>query len=433
MAQFEACGTEGTRVGISSISIVEVVYLVDKDRIPAETIPLPEQGLEQQPSLLEIVPLTQAIALSVRQVLQHDNFFELGGDSLLSVQVIAKARRAHLQLPPRQVFEHQTITEPSEVVGKASTKVTGGMITGTAPLVPSQHHFFECYHVDLHWFNATNLFDLDPPNPVLLQQATGRLLAHHDALRSRFIREASGWRQVITASEGTPPLLWIDLSALPTMDQDSVVRRAATDIQSSLDLTKGPLLRISYFDLGAKKAGRLLLIVHHLAVDGLSSSFLQEDLLTAYQQLARGDPVRLPVETTSLKHYAERLAEYAHSPEVQKELPLWQAEPERIPSVPLDYPDGICTGASLRVVFSSLEAGETRALQQNADACDVGMVEALLAALAQAFAGHYYREPESRIRRCVAVDGCAQPPARQEASVTAAIRLYLPETTSAWQ
>jgi PIN domain nuclease of toxin-antitoxin system len=68
LAQFETCRTEGIRVGVSSISIVEIVYLVDKDRIPAETIPLLEESLEQQPSLLEIVPLTQSIALSVRQV-----------------------------------------------------------------------------------------------------------------------------------------------------------------------------------------------------------------------------------------------------------------------------------------------------------------------------------------------------------------------------
>jgi PIN domain nuclease of toxin-antitoxin system len=67
-AQFEACRTGGVRVGVASISIVEIVYLVDKGRIPAQTIPLLQEGLERQPSLLEIVPLTQSIAMAVRQV-----------------------------------------------------------------------------------------------------------------------------------------------------------------------------------------------------------------------------------------------------------------------------------------------------------------------------------------------------------------------------
>ena len=67
-AQFEACHTGGVRVGVASISIVEIVYLMDKGRIPAQTIPLLQEGLERQPSLLEIVPLTQSIAMAVRQV-----------------------------------------------------------------------------------------------------------------------------------------------------------------------------------------------------------------------------------------------------------------------------------------------------------------------------------------------------------------------------
>lgn len=68
LAQFEACRTDGVRVGVASISIVEIVYLVDKGRIPAATIPLLEESLKQQPSLLEIIPLTQSIALTVRRV-----------------------------------------------------------------------------------------------------------------------------------------------------------------------------------------------------------------------------------------------------------------------------------------------------------------------------------------------------------------------------
>jgi PIN domain nuclease of toxin-antitoxin system len=67
-AQFEACHTGGVRIGVASISIVEIVYLVDKGRIPAQTIPLLQEGLERQSSLLEIVPLTQSIAMTVRQV-----------------------------------------------------------------------------------------------------------------------------------------------------------------------------------------------------------------------------------------------------------------------------------------------------------------------------------------------------------------------------
>ncbi len=68
VAQFEACRIGGVTVGLASISIVEIVYLVDKGRIPAETIPILQAGLDRPTSLLEVVPLTQAIAMAVRAV-----------------------------------------------------------------------------------------------------------------------------------------------------------------------------------------------------------------------------------------------------------------------------------------------------------------------------------------------------------------------------
>jgi PIN domain nuclease of toxin-antitoxin system len=68
LAQFEACRVDGVTVGVASISIVEIVYLVEKGRIPAETIPLLEESLEQEAALLEVVPLTQSIALAVHQI-----------------------------------------------------------------------------------------------------------------------------------------------------------------------------------------------------------------------------------------------------------------------------------------------------------------------------------------------------------------------------
>jgi PIN domain nuclease of toxin-antitoxin system len=68
LAQFEACRATGSRVGVSSISIVEIIYLVEKGRIPSEMLPLLQEGLLQQPALLEIIPTTYAIALAVQRV-----------------------------------------------------------------------------------------------------------------------------------------------------------------------------------------------------------------------------------------------------------------------------------------------------------------------------------------------------------------------------
>ena len=68
LAQFEACRMAGAQVGVSSISIVEIIYLVEKNRIPSATLPLLEERLSTQPTLLDILSLSHAIALAVRQV-----------------------------------------------------------------------------------------------------------------------------------------------------------------------------------------------------------------------------------------------------------------------------------------------------------------------------------------------------------------------------
>ncbi|MBN1584681.1 MAG: type II toxin-antitoxin system VapC family toxin [Anaerolineae bacterium] len=65
---FEKCRLEGTRVGVSSISIVEIIYLVEKDRIPSATIPLLAESLSEPPTLLEIVSFSETIAWAVQQV-----------------------------------------------------------------------------------------------------------------------------------------------------------------------------------------------------------------------------------------------------------------------------------------------------------------------------------------------------------------------------
>jgi len=87
-----------------------------------------------------------AEVLRVEQV-GHDNFFELGGDSILSIQIVAKANKAGLQLTPKQLFAHQTIAELAAMAGTIRTiQAEQGLVTGTLPLTPIQQWFFEQNH-----------------------------------------------------------------------------------------------------------------------------------------------------------------------------------------------------------------------------------------------------------------------------------------------
>jgi non-ribosomal peptide synthase protein (TIGR01720 family) len=182
----------------------------------------------------------------------------------------------------------------------------------------------------------------------------------------------------------------IDLSNASEADQILAIETAAADSQASLDLAVGPLMRVVHFDRGARRTGRLLVIMHHLVADKLSYDIVIEDIQAVYRQLSRGEAPHLPPKTTSFKQWAERLAEHAQSLR-QSELAYWLALPwADVAPLPVDYPGGrgANTEASARTLSVSLGVEATRILLQEIPrAFDVQVMDVLLAALAYTLAG----------------------------------------------
>ncbi|WP_236724354.1 condensation domain-containing protein, partial [Mycobacterium avium] len=93
-------------------------------------------------------------------------------------------------------------------------------------------------------------------------------------------------------------------------------------LQQSLDLLNGPLLRVALVAL-ADGSQRVLLVLHHLVVDGVSWRILFDDLQLAYRQLASGQTLKLAPKTHSVRAWAEHLQAYAQRPEAQAEVQYW--------------------------------------------------------------------------------------------------------------
>jgi amino acid adenylation domain-containing protein/non-ribosomal peptide synthase protein (TIGR01720 family)/FkbM family methyltransferase len=330
--------------------------------------------------------------LRVERVGVHDNFFELGGDSILSIQIVSRAARAGLQIAPNQLFTHPTVAELAAVAGTVAPVLEEQRpVIGRAPLMPSQHWFFEQELADPHHFHQAILLQAQPPlDPRFLAASLGHLLAHHDALRLRFRVTAAGWEQEIAGwGDRAPlvPLTVLDLSAVEEERQAGAVVAAATDLQAGCDLTAGPLLRAALFRLGEGRQDRLLIAVHHLAVDGVSWRILLEDLASLYRQLGAGQAPVLPPKTTSFRRWSELLTEHANGPTMQAELAYWTA-PERALAAPLpvDHPGGLNTVTSARGVTVVLGAVETKALLQEVPAAyRTQIADVLLAAFVDAF------------------------------------------------
>ncbi|HEX8149380.1 MAG TPA: amino acid adenylation domain-containing protein [Pyrinomonadaceae bacterium] len=337
-----------------------------------------------------------AEVLGVERVGVTDNFFGLGGDSILSIQIVAKAERAGIQITHKQLFECQTIEKiaaATTAVAPGSVRHEQGLVTGEVPLTPVQRWFFEQNLCDPHHFNQALLLRAKKAlDPSLLKEAFGHLLRHHDALRLRFEQVGGAWRQVIAGEPDEVPFARADLSGLDEGEQAARVQELAAEAQAGFRLEQPPLLRAVCFDLGPARPQRLLIVIHHLLVDGISWRILLEDLESAYENLSSGREPALPAKTTSFKEWARQLAEFGRTPAVKDELPYWVEVSRRGgdggAAIPVDNAQGENTGASAARVSVSLSAAETRALLQGAHrAFDAQVNDLLLTALARAFNG----------------------------------------------
>jgi amino acid adenylation domain-containing protein/non-ribosomal peptide synthase protein (TIGR01720 family) len=366
---------------------------VDRRALPAPDYERPSLKTE---FVAARTPAEKALAeiwcqvLGLPQVGVHDNFFELGGDSILSIQIIARAGKAGFRLTPQQIFQHQTIAQLVAVASAGeSVQAEQGVVVGPVPLSPVQRWFFEQEVADAHHYNQALMLEAGRPlDAILLKETADVLLKCHDSLRLRFERTAEGWRQLNAEPGSSEVLSQVDLSSLPEGKQMSAVEATAADLQSSLNLLAGPLLRVAYFNPGGGRPAHLLLVAHHVIVDAVSWRILLEDLETVYRQMSLGEQVELPAKTTAFKQWALRLEEYARSPEVRQEASYWlAAHNTQASGLPVDYADGDNTIASAREVTVSISAEQTRALLQEVPSAYLTQInDVLLTALVMAYA-----------------------------------------------
>ncbi|HYO56996.1 non-ribosomal peptide synthetase, partial [Archangium sp.] len=373
----------------AAIVTMEALPLTSNGKVDRRALPTPELERSARTAFVEPrTPVERQLAdiwarvLRLERVGIHDNFFALGGDSIVSLQIIARAHRVGLRLTPKQIFQHQTIAELAPMAMEVrATQGEQGPVVGPVPLTPIQRWFLERELETPHHNNQAMVVELrQPVEAEVLEQALNHLLAHHDALRLRLTRTEGGWRQTCAEpGSGGVVLRRVDASRM---------EQTAEELQRGLSLENGPLVAAALVDRGAGRTGRLLLVIHHLAVDGVSWRTLLEDLGTACQQLQEGRPVSLPPKSTSFKAWAERLVAHASSPAVAAELPFWLDETRaRVRPLPRDGAGGDNTFASARGVTVSLEEEETRLLLQEVPSAYRARIDdVLLAALMQALA-----------------------------------------------
>jgi non-ribosomal peptide synthase protein (TIGR01720 family) len=264
-----------------------------------------------------------------------------------------------------------------------------GEVSGEAPLTPIQRWFFEQdLAVPAHYNQSLLLQTSRELQADALKEAVRGLLRQHDALRLRFDRGAAGeWRQwhaPLTEELVAQSCTVLELSSVVDKELRAAITAAAEELQRSLNLQHGPLLRIVWMETGAERSGRLLLVAHHLVVDGVSWRVLLEDLERGYEQAAKGQAVALGAKTSSYRDWAEALVAEAERGLGAAEEQYW-TEVARTHVVELPGAgEGGGEERKARRVEVALSAERTRALLQEVPAAyNTQINDVLVTALAR--------------------------------------------------
>jgi len=260
--------------------------------------------------------------LGVENIGIFDNFFEVGGDSIKVIQISARLNKYGLKFQTNDIFSNPTIEQLAPHVKKAVRVIDQETVTGIVQLTPIQRWFFANRFTDAHHFNqSVMLYREDGFNAAFVGKIFERIVAHHDALRMVYEIEENNCLQRNRDLSGR--LFDLDIFDLSGKeDPEALIKKEADNIQEGIDLEGGVLVKLGLFQ--TNKGDHLLIVIHHLVVDGISWRIILEDFGMGYQQLLNNEDLVFPAKTDSFKYWAQRQAEYAESREVLKDLAYWK-------------------------------------------------------------------------------------------------------------
>ncbi|MGD2088937.1 MAG: non-ribosomal peptide synthase/polyketide synthase [Candidatus Aminicenantes bacterium] len=326
----------------------------------------------------------------------NDNFFNIGGDSIKVIQIAARLKKFGLKFDIKDLFANPTIKQLRKTITPIKHTSDQSPVHGEVQLTPIQQWFFEKNNAHWHHFNqAVMLYREEGFDENIVRRVFTQLIRHHDALRMVYqlnhetppaqkpsVLQIN--RSIAEISEGK--LLDLERFDFKETGEDNLekeIQQEANSIQKSIDLEKGPLVKLGLFKTAA--GDHLLMVIHHLVVDGISWRILLEDFALGYQQAMNNEILKFPPKTDSFKQWSHQLKKYAQSPELLSELEYWQRmEKTAIPPLPKDFEISpqekkIKNNRTLRL---TLTAEQTRQLLKNVNrAYSTGINDILLAAL----------------------------------------------------
>ena len=401
----------------SAFVLLDTMPLTPNGKLDRRALPAPEYTDSQSEFVAPRTETEAALVQAFTDVLRvdsvgiHDNFFRMGGDSILSIQVVSRAAQQGYHVTVKEIFQYPTIAELAENLDAAidvvRVEASQEVQTGNAPLLPIQRWFLESKQPEMQHFNQSFLLTVKQTiDPTVLEAAISTLLHHHDALRFRY-GQCKGertadkklcWQQEYLAEymgkEKHVPLTQVDLHGIASQKQSTEIERICTKTQASLNPSVGDLVRFVYFQMsdGDQTPDRLLIVIHHLAIDSVSWRILIEDLTTLL------DGGELPLKTSSYRDWGEALQKATADGHFDQDMNHWLAKEQvsNLITLPLDNPDALNTLGNSHHLTLTLSGEQTEQLlrtlpEQHDVTLDAVVLTALTETLADALADSSYQ------------------------------------------
>jgi amino acid adenylation domain-containing protein/non-ribosomal peptide synthase protein (TIGR01720 family) len=254
----------------------------------------------------------------------NDNFFVIGGDSIKAIRIASRLSVHDYRLDISVLFKNPTIKQLWKHVSKISAEIDQNPVLGDIAPTPIQQWFMQRDFIDKHhWNMAVMVVREEGFAAEILRQVFKKILEHHDLLRAVLSPDE---RTLINKSiddiEVPLETIHLETSEKDKLELEARIQSEADRIQASIDIHRGPLVKIGLFK--TPYGDHLLIVIHHLVVDGISWRILLEDISIGYRQAAAGKDIQFPAKTHSFKRWAEELNAYSCSGKLLREYNYWK-------------------------------------------------------------------------------------------------------------
>ncbi|SHG09611.1 non-ribosomal peptide synthetase [Vibrio gazogenes] len=352
---------------------------IDRQALPEPTIVSGHTWVAPVNHQQQVLCDAVAELLGVDKVGITDDFFALGGDSISAMGLGTLLRKAGYELRPREIFSARQLGGMAELMQPLRRQVTQNQDGDISPL-PMWRWFEEHFAAQTRYVQGVFVEIESDVTLAHLQAGLKQLVANHAACR--LIKQET--RYVIQSMAQLKVDTWVEtleITDLDHADLDGVFAHASQMLSPDSQMLRLVQMR--------DRTGRcgLMLLAHHLIIDGVSWRILLPQLNTLVRAQVNGVKAGMTPEVTGLNTWSQAL--YQHLPQMSQQAPDWIAQESRLIE-PCKPPTEKGNVVHRRVLLPTVLTQSMLSHCQDSQAIDVD--ELLMAAVTSALGQCYQKD-----------------------------------------